>query len=218
MYRKCTSIHKAAFRDDIALSTLASMSTATEVAELVDEYNTVLSELVEKHASLRSSRAAIRPLVPWFSERLADAKRTRRQLERRWRRTSLHVHRGIYKTQSAHVKKLINTAKSDYFASELEQCGGNSKRLQRRKSACLPQNDDTQELATRFANFFSAKIEMIRATVGNNSAVTPSLGEDKQQKPSASLLHTFAIASISANSSPSRQQHLARSSHCRHGY
>ena len=70
------SIHKAAFRDDIALSTLASMPTATEAAELVDEYNTVLSALVEKHTPLRSCWVAIRSLVPWFSERLVNDKRT----------------------------------------------------------------------------------------------------------------------------------------------
>ena len=120
MSRKYTSVHKAAFRDDIALSTLASMPTVTNAAVLV-------------------------------------------------------------------------------------QCGGNSRRLyrfmhslvQRRKSACLPQNHDTQELATCFANFFSAKIEMIRATVCNNSAVTPSLDADEQQSPSVPRVHTFATALIS---------------------
>ena len=136
-YRKSTSIHKAAFCDDIALSTLSSMHTATEAAKRVDEYNTVLSELVEKHVPLRSRPVAFRPKVPWFNERHADAKRTRRQLERRWRRTSLHKHREIYNTQCAHIKKLINAAKSDYFASELEQCGGNSRRLCRLKNVLL---------------------------------------------------------------------------------
>ena len=53
--------HKAVIHNDIVSSTLASMPTATEVAELVDEYNIVLSELVEKHASLQSRRVTIHP-------------------------------------------------------------------------------------------------------------------------------------------------------------
>ena len=115
---------------------------------------------------------------------------------------------------------LINTANLDYFASKFEQCMGNSRRLyclmngllQRWKSTCLPQNDDIQELATRFANFFSAKIETIRVTVDNNSAVTPSLDAGEQQSASVPQMHPFmtSLISISTNSSPSHQQHLRR--------
>ena len=53
-YRKHTSIHKAAFRDDIALSTLASVPTATEAAELVNEYNIVLSKLGDEYNTVLS--------------------------------------------------------------------------------------------------------------------------------------------------------------------
>ena len=56
----------------------------------------------------------------------------------------------------------------------------------------LPQNDDMQERATRFANVFSLKIETIRATVDNNSAVTPGLHADEPQSPSVPGVHTFA--------------------------
>ena len=53
-YRKYTNIHKAAFGDDFELSTLASMPTASEAAELADEYNT---------APKRLRRVYIRQLV-----------------------------------------------------------------------------------------------------------------------------------------------------------
>ena len=74
-----------------------------------------------------------------------------------------------YITSSASVKSIIKEAKSDYYASEIEQCGSDSKRLyrllnglmQRRKSPCLPAIDNIRDLATRFSNFCS-KIDTIR--------------------------------------------------------
>ena len=74
-----------------------------------------------------------------------------------------------YITSSASVKSIIKEAKSDYYASEIEQCGSDNKRLyrllnglmQRRKSPCLPAIDNIRDLATRFSNFCS-KIDTIR--------------------------------------------------------
>ena len=81
-YRKYKSIDKAAFRDDIVKSELvtipAIVAAATDATELFDKYNAVVSAIVDKHAPLQSGRVVVRPLVPWFSDALADAKRERR--------------------------------------------------------------------------------------------------------------------------------------------
>ena len=134
-YRKYRSIDKAAFRDDIAASELAAIPAIVAVAgdatELFDKYNAVVSAIVDKHAPLQSGRVAVRPLVPWFSDALADAKRERRRIERKWRHTPIQINRDIYKTQCAHVKHMIKAAKSDYFVSELERCKGDTRRLYR---------------------------------------------------------------------------------------
>ena len=89
----------------------------------------------------------------WYNKKVIKAKQIRRQCERKWRHTSLQVHREIYKTQCAEVKRTIITANSDYYISEIEQCGCDNRRLyrllngllQRRKSNYLPVNNNIHE-------------------------------------------------------------------------
>ena len=105
---------------------------------------------------------------------IADAKRERRRMERKWRHTPIQINRNIYKTQCGRVKHMIKAAKSDYFLSELELCKADTRRLyrllnglfQRRKSSSPPSNEDTQHLASRFAQSFRIKVETIRLTLG----------------------------------------------------
>ena len=122
-YRKFKSIDQAAFRYDIVASELvtipAIVADASDATDLFDQYNTVVSAIVDEHAPLQSGRVAVRPLVPWFSDALADAKRERRRMERKWRHTPIQINRDIYKTQCGHVKHMIKAAKSYYFLSEL---------------------------------------------------------------------------------------------------
>ena len=76
----------------------AIVAAATDATELFDKYNSVVSAIVDKHAPLQSGRVAVRQLVPWFSDALADAKRERRRIERKWRHTPIQINRDIYKT------------------------------------------------------------------------------------------------------------------------
>ena len=73
-YRKYKSIDKAAFRDDIVKSELVTIpAAAIDATDLFDKYNAVVSAIVDKHAPLQSGRVAVRPLVPWFSDALAES-------------------------------------------------------------------------------------------------------------------------------------------------
>ena len=151
----------------------------------------VLTKLIEKHAPLQTCRIADRPLVPWYNKKVIKAKQIRRQCERKWRHTSLQVHREKYKTQCAEVKRTIIKAKSDYYTSEIEQCGFYNRRLyrllngllQRRKSHYLPVNNNIHELASRFSTFFSAKIETIRVAFQSHSTFASSSTRDHHPAP-----------------------------------
>ena len=148
------------YRKNKAINKPAISSGKQTTTELANHYNVVLTKLIEKHAPLQTCRIADRPLVPWYNK-VIKAKQIRRQCERKWRHTSLKVHREIYKTQCAEVKRT-----SDYYISEIEQCRYDNRRLyrllnrllQRRKSFYLPVNNNIHEIASRFSTFFSAKI------------------------------------------------------------
>ena len=142
----------------------------------------VLTKLIEKHASLQTCRIADRSLAPWYNKKVIKAKQIRQQCERKWRHTSLQVHREIYKTQCAEVKRTIIKAKSDHYTFEIEQCVCDNRRLyrllngllQRRKSHYLPVNNNIHELASRFSTFFLAKIETIRVAFQSHSTLVSS--------------------------------------------
>jgi hypothetical protein len=165
----------------------------------------VLTKLIEKHAPLQTCRIADRPLVPWYNKKVIKAKQIRRQCERKWRHTSRQVHCEIYKTQCAEVKRTIIKAKSDYYTSEVEQCGCDNRRLhcllngllQQRKSHYLPVNNNIHELASRFSTFFSMKIKTIRVEFQSHSTHVSSSTRDHHPAPWVSRLELFPTATTS---------------------
>ena len=97
----------------------------------------------------------------------------------------------MYKTHYAQVKSIIKEAKSDNYASEIEQCGNDNKRLyrllkgllQRRKSPCLPANDNMLYIATSFSNFFCSKIDTIRVALRTQSTLNSTTITDQHPTP-----------------------------------
>ena len=149
-HRKYKAINKPAPCSDFALSLPTAISSGKQTTiELANHYNVVLTKRIEKHAPLQTCRIADRPLVPWYNMKVIKAKQIRRQCERKWRRTSLQVHREIHMTQCAEVKRTIIKAKSDYYTSEIEQCGCDNRRLCRLLNGLLQRRKSLASSSTR---------------------------------------------------------------------
>ena len=58
-------------------------------SELCDQYDSVLSSILDKHSPLGKRVITIRPRAPWYSEEIKEQKVTCHRLERRWRRSRL---------------------------------------------------------------------------------------------------------------------------------
>ena len=55
--------------------------------------------------------------LPWFNDDIRAARKTRRQLERKWRDNwKLEVHRQEYRNQRDIVKNMINQAKIAHYS------------------------------------------------------------------------------------------------------
>ena len=80
LYRKIRSIDQAAFNSDIQASDLIR-SPANTLAKLVDQYNSTLSELVDRHAPQKRSVLTGRPDISWMNEDIIAARKKRRQCE-----------------------------------------------------------------------------------------------------------------------------------------
>jgi len=97
-----------AFEDDLRNSVVFP-EPATDVDTYVDQLNNVLTELLDKHAPVRTTRR--RPpkrISRWLSDEAVAAKRLRRRLERSWRNTGLEADRVKYRLACRDANRSIN--------------------------------------------------------------------------------------------------------------
>ncbi len=67
--------------------------------------------------------------TPWYNEHTRALKRTARKMERSWRKTKLEVFRIAWQEITRSYRKALKTARSDYFASLLEENKHNPRYL-----------------------------------------------------------------------------------------
>ena len=94
--RKTKSINIGNFLNDIKASKL-SQPLPDHVYEVVHCFNTVLRQLLDKHALEKSVRVAQRLTQPWRNEEILTCKRDCRKLEKLWRKDKETNHRLQYK-------------------------------------------------------------------------------------------------------------------------
>ena len=89
-------------RKDLAGSTLCSDSHNNQhidLDDLVQNYNNTLSEVMNRHAPLKTKNMVVRPTVPWYNDNINAAKRLRRKAQRKWRRTKSDIDYIEFKTK-----------------------------------------------------------------------------------------------------------------------
>ena len=77
-------------------------------------YDNVLRSLLDRHAPIKQRVVTVRPSTPWHSTGIAQNKRIRRKLERKWRSILLPSDRELYVRQCSVVNNLIDSAKSSH--------------------------------------------------------------------------------------------------------
>ena len=167
-YRKIHAMDREAFKKDVKEA--LSLSEDKDLDLLFNHYNTTLMKILDKHAPVRKMKIHAREKTPWMTEEIKEARRIRRQAERRWRKTKLTVHRQIYKQKRQIVTELIAQAKKQYYSDRINEKEGDQKALfkvidelmQRKQASPLPPHDDPKLLATQFGEFFIKKIKTIQ--------------------------------------------------------
>ena len=71
--RKLKNIDIDSFCQDI-LSSQLYLSQSPDLDSLIDQYESVLSELLDKHAPLITRRITCRPHAPWFDDELREVR------------------------------------------------------------------------------------------------------------------------------------------------
>ena len=140
----------------------------------------------------------IRPFAPWYSPIVATEKQKRRRLERKWRKTHLQSDRKAYQYQCCVFNELISSLKSTYYTSLINEHSSDQRVLFRTVNKLMQESHETRYppslsnalLADSFADFFTAKVEMIHtALVARNREL--SLADDNELLTNAAELNNF---------------------------
>ena len=169
-FRKLHKIDKNQFHNDITNSSLLQ-SPASDLTELCNQYDSVLSTILDSHAPIRSKLITIRPKAPWYTNDINESKIKRRRLERRWRKSGLTIDRQMYVDQCNVVKDMVFKAKMAHYTNLISDAGNDSnalfksidRLLHRTPDRLLPTcADSLHTLSNDFVHFFKNKISNIR--------------------------------------------------------
>jgi hypothetical protein len=158
------------FKSDLLQSPLI-LDPASDVESLVEQYNSVLLELINKIAPEKSKVITIWPTVLWMTPKIKAAKHERKLAERKWRNSSLEIHRSMYQSKRNHVTHLIDQSKKQHFSRIIHDSTGNQKAffktvnqlLCRGKCKAIPTDTLNHNLSDMLADFFTDKIQKIRS-------------------------------------------------------
>ena len=149
---------------------------------MVDQYDRVLRQLLDQHASRKKSQVTVRPSAPWHTSDVVAEKRKRRRLERRWRASRLQCDRDQYVHQCCVVNNLIATLKSAHYTSIINEQSSDqrilfatvNKLLQKPSEKRCPPSVDNTAMANSFADFSINKLDKIHSKlVQRNIIVGP---------------------------------------------
>jgi hypothetical protein len=178
-YRKLNVIDMEKFKSDITESNLIN-SPSSDLDELVNQYNSSLKTIMDKHAPLISKVVTTKPNTPWFNSEIKQAITDRRRSERKWIKSKLQIYLSILKENRLKVTSLCAKAKEKYYQDKIANSNGNQTHLfkivndlmHKKKYNNIWQNENNKELANEFVDFFSTKISKI------NNAFPPSQQND----------------------------------------
>ena len=177
-FRKLNKIPIETFITEIEQSDLLQ-KPEQDLNDLVCQYNTALTTILDKYAPIKTKRVICRPENPWFCDKIRFAKIERRKCEIKWRSNKSDENRIKFNESKLKFIRTLEKAKTDYYNDKITACGKDQKSLFRvlnqlmRKSNenILPNTDKTDVLVDKFNIYFVDKIKSIRSNLQCDSPV-----------------------------------------------
>ena len=169
-FRKLKLIDHLTLKSDIEESlNKIGLQNSTNDQQLVASYNTILSELLEKHTPLRTKKVKQSHRQPWFDNRIRREIIIRRKKERTYRSDPMEYNLNAFYQQCRFVSNIIKTTKRTYYTQKLADNKTNFKQifeisnklLYKNEPVPLPSTDNKKNLADKFNEFFITKIDKI---------------------------------------------------------
>ena len=197
-YRCLRDVDMEKFRNDVQ-ERLGALPVTNDLSVKVNDYNSVLKDIVNLNAPMKTSKLKIVEKAPWFDREYSDLRKQRRKAERKYRQTRSDTDKKAY---IALRKEAINTSfnkKKDYIRRRLERNPNKSlysvvnELIDNKKVAVLPNCNSEKELADNFLKFFQEKIEKIRASF---TPATRTAAPDNNSYPDIVKLSEFEPATL----------------------
>ena len=152
------------------------------MSDAVRTCDTILHNLIDKHAPEYDRTFKSRHNTPWYNSTVREAKRLRRKLEHRWKKTRSEPDREAYRYQCQVVRDELVKAKSEHYNNKLADAD-NHKDVYSIANSLLfgpkvqthPTHDSVQELSEQLADYFIQKIVTIRNGFAKTSTLTTSV-------------------------------------------
>ena len=108
-----------------------------------------------------------RPKAPWYDDNLRQAKRDKRRLERKFRKSGLTVDKQQFELKCSEYNSLLETSKRNFFKSRIEQADRNQlfklvDGLFSVNTTVPPPYDSLEQLTGDFNAFLIGKIQGLR--------------------------------------------------------
>jgi len=142
----------------------------------------VLTELLDKHAPVRTSHRRPPNISRWLSDEAITAKRLRRRLERRWRSTGSDADQVNYRRACRDANRLIKASHRDHLRCRIDSAGSDWTQRWRVVDELLQSRDrdksriDTENchLSKSFAQYFVSKTDKLREAALGTLRRTPA--------------------------------------------
>ena len=194
-------------------SHFSSNHSPTNLSDLVDCYNLTLSNILNKHAPLKSKLIRPKPSNPWFTPALQKLKSARRHLEKIWSRSHSTFDLKLLRSATNHYHTSIIKAKKLYNSTLLSSNLTNPKKLwntinklvlHRISKPSFPSSFNLDSLPQSFATFFLDKIHKLPSSILSGTTTSSPHLPPAFKPPELSFFHPATIAEVSAllSSSP----------------
>ena len=147
-----------------------SNPTGSSLEDKVNYYHSMLQTTLDIHAPIKSQKCSDCPRIPWFNQKIAEAIRLCRCLERVWNRDKSNMEAlTLFHCQCWLISNLLDKAEWKFFLTSITENSSNYKciyeicnhLLGRSKDSPLPPGIPNKDLAVRFNNYFIQKIANI---------------------------------------------------------
>ena len=128
-FRKLKNIDIAEFSADIASSMFCASVHWDNIDALSDCFNMTLTDILDKHAPLKTRIMINRPKIPCFNDDIKQLKRKRRRLEKKALKTDLPGDWNNYHKVRNQYSALLKSARVNYYSNQIDQCASDSRKL-----------------------------------------------------------------------------------------